>query len=177
MPIKIRVKIDTGPPIERVFLKAKKTIDGNIIISDHPDMDLIIYPSKNKLVSLANQEQLDDETYESQDRLFRFLGKRGVCDPQTVQAGNLFMSMESEIPDAKEGDKIQYMLYVLSDFLEEELPFYKDMEAFEHEFEQHLLEPEDDEFTEFDPEKYHREKKGAMRPQIRPYGISSIYRI
>jgi len=176
MPLKIKVKINSGPPVERIFLKAKKTIDGNIIVSDHPDIDIIIYPSKGKLVTFA-KEQLDDETYDSQNRLFKLLTKRGVCDPETVQAGNLFMSMESEIPDAKEGDKIQYLLYVLHDFVEEELPFYKDMEQFEKEFEQHLLEPEVDEYTEFDPEKYHREKKGAMRPQIRPYGISSIYRI
>ena len=37
MAIKINI-VENGVEVEKILLNAKKTIDGNIIISDHPDM-------------------------------------------------------------------------------------------------------------------------------------------
>jgi hypothetical protein len=51
MPIKLKIRIG-GKPVERILLKAKKTIDGNIIISDHPDMNILILADKSKVVCL-----------------------------------------------------------------------------------------------------------------------------
>ena len=70
MPLKLNIKIG-GEPVERILLKAKKTIDGNIIISDHPEMTILILSDKSKIVSLP-KEELDDELYDSQKRLFDF---------------------------------------------------------------------------------------------------------
>ena len=71
MPITLKIKI-AGAPVEKILLKARKTIDGNIIIPDHPDMDIMIIPAKNKIVSLP-KEDLDDELYDSQKRYLIFL--------------------------------------------------------------------------------------------------------
>ena len=68
----IIIKIKDLDPVERILLKAKKTIDGNIIISDHPEIDILILPAQKKVVTLA-KEELDDEVYETQQRFFRFL--------------------------------------------------------------------------------------------------------
>ena len=76
MAIKLDIIID-NPEIEKIFLKARKTIDGNIIISDHPELDIMILASKSKLVALP-KEELDDEVYESQQRLFKHLVMKGV---------------------------------------------------------------------------------------------------
>ena len=51
----------------------------------------------------------------------------------------------------EKGDKIQYVLYAISNFLELDLPFYQDQKDFEKEMES-LLEPEPDEYTEYDPD-------------------------
>jgi len=176
MAIKIKINITPGKVIEKILLKAKKTIDGNIIVSDHPEIDIIIMPKKSKIVMMPKDE-MDDEIHDTQRRLVKALAKRGVIDVETVQAGNLFMSMEASIPEATEGDKIQYLLYVLADYIEEELPFYANQKQYEKEMEKMLLEPEPDEYTEFDPEKYHGEKKGSMARSIKQYGIGAIYRI
>ena len=174
MPLKLNIIID-NKKIEKILLKARKTIDGNIIISDHPDMDIVVYMKNNKIVALPKKE-LDDELYDSQNRLFKHLGRQGVIDISSVQAGNLFMSMEAKIPKATKGDDKQYALYAISSFIEDELPYYEDMEKFEKEVEESLLEPETDEYTEFTPD-LHADTKGSLPPKMVKYGIHSIYRI
>ena len=175
MPMTLKIKIG-GKPVEKILLKAKKTIDGNIIVSDHPDMNILVIPSKSKIVSLP-KEELDDELYDSQKRLFDFLVVNGVIDYSTVQDGNLFMTREGTIPDpVGDGDKIQHCLYAISNFIDKEAPFYKNMKQFEKEVERNLLEPEIDEYTEFDPER-HSDVKGSLPPRMVKYGIHSIYRL
>mgnify|MGYP003124313815 FL=1 len=175
MAVKLKIIIN-NKTVEKILLNARKTIDGNIIISDHPDMDIMISPSKSKITSFPKDE-LDDELYDSQKRLFDFLFKKGVIDRLSVQAGNLFMTKEATIPEpTNDGDKIQYCLYAISNFIEEEMPFYENMKEFEIEAEKQLLEPEIDEYSEFDPGR-HDASKGSLPPRMVKYGIHSIYRL
>jgi hypothetical protein len=50
------------------------------------------------------------------------------------------------------------------------------MEEFEKEMERNLLEPEPDEYTEFDASR-HSDSKGTLPPRFIKYGIHSIYRV
>jgi len=175
MPMRIEITID-NKKVEKILLKARKTIDGNIIISDHPEIDIIIFTANNKIVALP-KEELDDEIYDTQNRLFQQLTKKGVIDYNSVQGGNLFMSMEAKIPEADKGDKIQFVLYCLAEFIEKEMPFYKDQEEFEQQMEKNLLEPEIDEYTDLDIAKHHANTKGSLPPRYARWGISNIYRI
>ena len=68
MAIKINVVSELGENIEKILMNARKTIDGNILIFDHPDMNIMIMPAKNKVISLPKDE-LDDELYDTQKRL------------------------------------------------------------------------------------------------------------
>jgi hypothetical protein len=175
MAITIKVSI-RDKPIEKILLKATKTLDGNIIIADHPDMDIIVLPAKSKIVTMP-KEDLDDELYGTQERFFRFLFRRGVANHDSFKSGNLFMSMEATIPEvAGKGDKLQYVLYVISSFIEEEKPAYESQKEFEEQFEKSLLDPEPDEFTEFDPRRQ-LATKGSLPPKMVSYGIHSIYRV
>jgi len=173
MIIKVKVK---DKEVKKIFLKAKKTIDGNIIVYGHPDINIFVMPKTSKVVSIP-KEDLDDEVHSTQERLFNFLINDGVIDHDSVQTGNLFMSMEGKIPKPSgEGDKVEFVLYSVSKFVEKEMPFYKDQEEFEREENERLLEPEPDEFTEFDPER-HTDNKGSLPPNMISYGISTIYRL
>ena len=175
MALTLKIKIN-DKPVEKILAKARRTIDGNIIIADHPDINIMILPAKNKIVSLPKDE-LDDELYDTQKRFFDYLMMQGVVDHSTIQDGNIFMSREAVIPEpTNKGDKIQYCLYAVSNFIDKDLPFYKNMEAFEKEVEQSLLSPEPDEYTEFDPSR-HSDVKGTLPPRFIKYGIHSIYRI
>ena len=175
MPMRIEITID-NKKVEKILLKARKTIDGNIIISDHPEIDILILTTKNKVVALP-KEELDDEIYDTQKRLFKHLAKKGVIDFTSIQGGNLFMSMEAVIPEADEGDKVQFVLYCITQFIEKDLPFYKDQKEFEQEMEQSLLEPEVDEYTDLNTRKHHAATKGSLPPRYTRWGISNIYRI
>ena len=175
MALKLKVTIDNRV-IEKILLNARKTIDGNIIVRDHPEVDIFILTAKNKVVCLP-KEQMDDEIYDTQKRLFKFLTKSGVIDFNTIQAGNLFMSMEAVIPPADSGDNIQQVLYAVSIFVDEEAPFYDNLKTFEKDMERQLLEPEPDEYTEFNPEEYHADVKGSLPPRFARWGINNIYRI
>tara|TARA_R110000824_G_scaffold285090_3_gene473299 strand:+ start:9630 stop:10151 length:522 start_codon:yes stop_codon:yes gene_type:complete len=172
----IKIVIKEKPEVEKILLNAKKTLDGNIIVSDHPEIDLLILPKKSKIVALP-KDQLDDEVYDTQKRLYKFLNKKGVIGYDSVQSGSLFMSMEATIAKTEKGDSLQYLLYAIAQFVEEELPFYRDQKEFEMDQEQSMLNPEVDEYTDFDPAKYHGEKKGSLPPRIQSYGINTIYRI
>jgi len=172
----IKVKIDDSKPVRKIYLKARKTIDGNVIIPDHPEMSIFIMAKTSKVVALP-KEELDDELHSSQKRLFNFLVADGIVAHDSVQAGSLFMSMEGKIPEVSgEGDKIDYTLYSISKFLDQEKPFYEDQKEFDKEMEDRLLDPEVDEYTEFDPAS-HEENKGSLAPNMISTGISTIYRL
>lgn len=176
MAYKIKITLKTGKVIEKILLKAKKTIDGNIIVSDHPEIDIIVLTKKSKVVMMPKDE-LDDEIYDTQKRLYKHLSKKGVIDMNSFQAGDLFMSMEAAIPESTDGDKIQYVLYTLAEFIEDELPFYEDQKEYEKQVEDNLLEPEPDEYSEFDPNR-HAEEKGSMhRGNNKNFGIGAIHRL
>ena len=83
MPIKIKLVVN-DKKIEKIMLKAKRALDGTIIISDHPDIDIMVFPEKNKIVAIA-KDQLDDEVYESQKRFFKFLTTSGIIEYDSVQ--------------------------------------------------------------------------------------------
>ena len=87
------------------------------------------------------------------------------------------MSMEGKIPNVSgEGEKIEYVLYSISKYLAKETPYYEDQKEFDKEMEDRLLDPEVDEFTEFDPGR-HEENKGSLPPNMISYGINTIYRL
>ena len=46
MTISVDIKMDP-----RVNLKARKTLDGNILILDHEDIDIVLVSGKNKCVT------------------------------------------------------------------------------------------------------------------------------
>jgi hypothetical protein len=171
----LRVSVN-DKEIKKIFLKARQTIDGNVIVSSHPEMNIFIMTKTSKVVALPKKE-LDDELHSSQARLFKFLVNDGVITHDSVQSGNLFMSMEGKIPEVVgDGDKLEYVLYSISKFVDEEKPFYEDQKEFEKEAEDRLLEPEPDEFTEYDPNR-HEERKGSLPPNMISYGINTIYRL
>jgi len=171
----IKVSVD-DKEVKKIFLKARKSIDGNIIVTSHPEIIIFIMPKTSKVVAVPRDE-LDEELHSTQERMFRFLVNDGVITHDSVQAGNIFMSMEGKIPDpVGEGNKIEYTLYSISKFLDKEMPFYADQKEFEEEEEKRLLDPEVDEFTEFDPAR-HGENKGSLAPNMISYGINTIYRL
>jgi len=132
-------------PIDAIIrLKARKTLDGNILILDHPDVDIVVSPKESKVLALS-KNQYGNHVYAAQSRLFEFLAKHGVVSGATIRGGNIFGSLEGiilESSDPKKVDPIQMTLYTLTHFLLEERPHYDIVKQYEKEFEKDLLEPD-----------------------------------
>ena len=166
----IEIEIDTAPEKERkgstasgpsLELNARRSIDGNIMIFDHIDIDIVYMPAKNKLSTYA-KSMMSDSVYAAQNRLFDHLHKSGVVSPETVRGGNVYGSMEAIVPEsAGTLDETKVVLLSLSKFLEEEKPYFMYEKKLEDQETERITEPEPEDSTEFG-EVPHAEKKGSI---------------
>ena len=154
-----------------VELAARKTLDNNILILDHEEIDIVIYPEKSKILTLAKDE-LNDRVYETQDRFFRFLFKKGVVDFASVHAGNVYGSMEANVLESKsEGvSSTQMLMLTVEKFLTMERPHFMITKAYQKAEADRLTEPETDETTELG-EVPHDDIKGTMGT-AQAYGLA-----
>tara|TARA_Y100000034_G_C6712381_1_gene314749 strand:- start:34 stop:585 length:552 start_codon:yes stop_codon:yes gene_type:complete len=180
------IQIQIGPPEEveeekpvqtTIELDARKTLDGNIMIFDHQDIDIVVMPAKNKIVALP-KDLMNKYVYETQDRLFYFLRKKGIIRPESVHGGNIYGSMEAKIAESINEDinHIQAAVFSIGKFIFEEKPYFVFDEYHDEEVED-LVDPADEDSTELG-EVPHEKRKGSMVPGwIRgPYGMSTFYK-
>ena len=174
----IHIKIDADEEVGKyVFeLNARKTLDGDIIVRDHPDVDIIVMVEKKKVVAFP-KESLSDEVYQTQDKLFDFLSKRGIVSPESIQGGNLHGSMEGKILQNEKMNVVNFSLMSIAKFVEDERPYFEYLDAFEKQQEEHFTDPSEADSSEYDPAR-HGGTKGTLQPiYIRsPYGMSFTYR-
>ncbi len=152
-----------NPIAAKVNLKARKTMDGNILIIDHPEIDIVLSPAKNKVVALS-KNQYGDHVYATQSRLFEHLTRVGVVDPATVHGGNVFGSLEGQLfapMEPEKVDPIQMSLYTVVAFLLEEKPHYLAAQQYRVEFEEELLDPSEKDSTELG-EIPHQKHQGTV---------------
>ena len=181
MAIKIYIK-DPEKKEERVFqasvnLHARKTLDGNLMILDHSDMDILMVPAQAKVVAFAKNSFMD-LAYNAQDRLFKFLERKGVILPESVRGGNVYGSIEAKYPaDSKYADSFQSTLFMISKFMDEERPYMEAVEAYDDLGDERLTNPDEDNTTELG-EVPHEETKGTITSTYPGYhyGLGGTYR-
>jgi|2_EtaG_2_1085320.scaffolds.fasta_scaffold10605_3 hypothetical protein len=163
---------------EKISLNIRKTVDGNLMILDHEELDIVVMPAKNKVVVFPKDE-ITDSTYPAQDRFFYHLVKKGVIDSNSVHGGNVYGSMEGRIVPSYDGstDPLEIVVFVIGGFIEEETPYFSLFKKQDKQHIQDLTNPDDEDSTELG-EVPHEEKQGSLRPgYIRgPYGMTSFYR-
>tara|TARA_R100000008_G_C3566341_1_gene159341 strand:+ start:861 stop:1406 length:546 start_codon:yes stop_codon:yes gene_type:complete len=166
----------SGPQKYVFNLDVRKTLSGDFVVRDHPDIDIVIMVQRKKIVTFP-KEVLNNEVYLTQDKLFDFLSKKGVISRQSVEGGALHGSMEAEILEHQKLNVVNIALMTVAKFVEEEKPYYEYIEKFEKEQEKRLTAPSEAESSEFDPSR-HGVTKGTLQPiYIRsPYGMSFTYR-
>lgn len=168
----IKAKIELDP---RIKLQAKRTLEGNILILDHEDIDIVLMPEKNKCVAFP-KESMSDKVYASQDRLYKFLAKKGVISHSSVRGGNVFGALEADIFESKIPgvDALQAFLYALSEHLNKERPYFRTSSDYEEDRLDNLLRPSDEDSTELG-DVPQSDRKGSMHKQIGPYGFQYNY--
>ena len=170
MTIKAKIKLDP-----KVKLKASRTLEGNILILDHEDIDIVLVPEKNKCIAFP-KEAMNDKVYDSQDRLYKFLAKKGIISHSTVRGGNVFGAMEADIFESQIPgvDSIQAFLYALHEHLEIERPYFRASIEYDEDRLDALLNPSDEDSTELG-DVPQSDRKGSMHKQIGPYGFQYNY--
>tara|TARA_R100000008_G_C3555425_1_gene152895 strand:+ start:562 stop:1128 length:567 start_codon:yes stop_codon:yes gene_type:complete len=149
-------------PQASIELIARTTLDGNFAIFDHLDVDIVVMPDKNKVVCFAKKE-MSDGVYDVQKRMFEFLRKRGVIIPETVMGGNVYGSLEAVYPAESDiADPTQAVIFSIGKFIEEERPYFMWDAAHKAEEDERILNPPDDEATDFDP-AMHDPNKGMQK--------------
>jgi|TARA_Y100000034_G_scaffold116403_1_gene154701 hypothetical protein len=176
-PIKINVTPDAKsakelaeieePQDPQISLIARKTLDGQIMIMDHRDIDIIIDTGNKKIITFPKDE-MSDEVYQTQDKYFHHLANEGVIDRSSVHSGNIFASIQAKYPEALDEGVSAAQIILLSTykFIEEERPRFELEEWYENELEDWYAHPTDEDSTELG-EVPEEPEKGSLAP----YGV------
>ena len=158
------------PSNPKLSMILRKTLAGEYAIYDHFDMDILVSPDKKQVLAFPKNEMSDD-VYAAQDRMFSFLSKKGVVVRESVQSGNIYGSMQAAFPDSAIGaDAVQSVIYTIGRFIEEDKPYYVHEDELEDEMTQALTEPDKDDSTELG-EVPHEKSKGTVEkfPAVKSY--------
>ncbi len=152
-------------PQASMSMVARKALDGSIMILDHSDIDIVVMPSSNKILTIS-KGSLSEDVYDTQDRLFRYLAKKGVIEFGSVRSGNVYGSMEaSYVAESYNGsNSTQVVVFDIGKFLEEERAYYEFVDRHDSEIVDMLTKPDDATNLGDVP---HEKTKGTVMPS--PY--------
>jgi hypothetical protein len=169
MAIQIKVgetpKQEEKKPQRTIELNAKKALNGDIMVKDHPEIHIVVSRKNNKIITYPKNE-IGDHTYHSQDDLFSYLADYGVVSHDAMQGGVILGSMEATIMQPPEGstvDPIEVVLSKLYDYFQMEEPNFEMIDKFEQNEEDRLMHP--DVYTDLG-DVPQAEKKGSIDPRF-----------
>lgn len=170
------IKVQVGKPDKNIIFNPKvkmilrKTLGGDFAIYDHFDLDIVVQPEK-KIILAFPKNEMSDDVYAAQDRLFSFLDRKGTVLVDSVQSGFVYGSMQGSYPESKIGaDATEVVLYTIGRFIEEEKPYYSHSDNLDHAIQQVELEPSSDDSTELGEVPQEKEKGTIDRyPPNRSY--------
>jgi len=169
-PNMIRIEI-VNPNEEKVLfsMQARRALNGDILIFDHKDIDIVVMAEKKKIVAFA-KDLMSEVVYGAESRLMEHLRKVGIIEYDSIQGGNVYGSLEGKIHESKDLDAVKISLYQISEWMNREKPYMAADESFEDMYNDAMLEPEAPESTELG-EVPHEDEKGS----IRQHGLFSPY--
>jgi hypothetical protein len=140
-------------------LKLRSALNGDLMIMDHKDIDIVIKQNEKKIIAFA-KETMSDLVYGAESRLLEYLRKSGVLNYDSIQGGNIYGSLEGKL---MESDKsVEITLMKISEWMEEEQPMMSGRTGYEDMMDDHLLSPDGEYSTELG-EVPHEEEKGSIR--------------
>jgi hypothetical protein len=180
-PIKIKVGSAAVKPTPSVKLELniRKSLNGDLMIFDHADIDIVMSARTSKITAFP-KETMSDMTYGAQNRLFNYLRKKGIIVAESIQGGSYYGAIEGSLQEAYD-DKInsaKFALINISKFIEEERPYFENVEAIVAGVDDDFIEPDKADSTELG-EVPQQVQQGSLRPgYVRdPYRYSYMYTI
>ena len=98
-------------------LKLRSAINGDLMIMDHKDIDIVISQKDKKITAFA-KDTLSDMVYGAESRLLEYLRRNGLIQIDSIQGGNIYGSLEAKLQDAPK--VIEVSLMKIAEWMEEE---------------------------------------------------------
>lgn len=173
----INIKID-NPIDAKLKIKARKTMRGDIIILDHPDIDIVVSPHENRVVAYSKKE-FGDHVYALQSRLFDYLIRKGAILNGSVRSGNVYSSMQgflmSDKEDQKKIDPHQVAIYLIAKFLRHELGEQDVIDHYQDAYDDLLTDPPEDDSTRLGKVPHQPEKGDSYANTGNYFGLYGYY--
>jgi hypothetical protein len=169
----------------KVFIKDKetgikkevqmlRTLNGDYLLTEHPDIDIAVLPQKNKILVLP-KEDYNDHVYAMQNSFLKYMSKKGVIQLESVTGGNIYGSFQASYTAQPPGGEnpLQVVIYSAANFIEQERPIFTAEKEFEDAMEKQLLQPSVKDSTELG-----EVPQDAFKGSIPKYGFPTrgIYR-
>lgn len=148
-------------------LNLRSSINGDLMIMDHKDIDIVIQQKDKKVVTFA-KETLSDLVYGAESRLLEYLRKSGLIEIDSIKGGNIYGSLEGKLQDG--GKVVEITLLKISEWMESEKPSMDARTSYDDMEDDQLISPDGEYSTEFG-EVPHEERKGSInqRSLFAPY--------
>ena len=162
-------------PAVTVNLNIRKTMDGDFMIFDHADIDIIIMVKKQKIVAFP-KDMMSEVVYGAQDRMFKFLRKKGMIQIDSVVGGSIYGSLQGTLLPSDKYNNTRLAIVNIEKWIDSERPYFEFIEDYEDLQADRLTDPNEEDSTELG-EVPHEETKGSLRPGYNygPYYQSYTY--
>ena len=141
-------------------MNIRKALNGDLLIFDHADIDIVLMVEKKKLVAFP-KDLMSEVVYGAESRLMEWMRKNGVIEYDSIQGGNVYGSLEGKIHESKERDSIKSTIYQLSEWIKSEAPSSKMKKGHDDMMQDAQLHPDEENHTELG-EVPHAEEKGSI---------------
>ena len=178
MAVVVKIGTPQGATVQ-LELDIRKSLNGDLMIFDHGDIDIVLSQKSNKITAFP-KEILNDLVYGAQNRLFAHLRKKGLIIAETIQAGSFYGSIEGlmETAAAENLSTPKLALINISNFIDEERPYFESEEAIVSMTKDELIHPDKEDSTELGEVPQHVEQGSIRQGYIRdPYALSYLYTI
>jgi hypothetical protein len=142
-------------------LMTRSAVNGDIMILDHKDIDIVLQQSDGKILTFA-KETISDYTYGAEARLMEYMRSKGVLVYDSIQGGNIYGSLEGQLMTSEDVEVNKVALKVISEWMNTEESYLKGSTAYDHMEDEHLLDP-DNEFSTNLGEVPQADEKGSIR--------------
>jgi len=162
VPEEKTIKIEIVEKDEIEFnLNLRNALNGDLMILDHKDIDIVVQPTSKKIVTFA-KEITSDAVYGAESRLLEYLRGQGVIDYDSIQGGNVYGSLEGQIMDSQSHDPIKVTLLKISEWMTSEQPYITGTTAYDDLQDDALVDPDNEYSTDLG-DVPHAEKKGSIK--------------
>lgn len=147
--IKVSILSPENTPITKE-VNISRTLSGDYLLKEHPEIDIIVMPSKFKILTLP-KNKYTEYTSKIQNNFMNFLKNNGVIVHESIKGSNIFGGLEATFPQksTKEGqDTLQIAVYMISEFLDQERPQHIYAKEYEKAFYDALTNPGSSDSTE-----------------------------